>query len=158
MLILSEKMTSLGQTRFENRTTLPLGAAVNSASFAAKVLAQSASQPRSVAAYSQLGVQAEILVLDSSDFANLGEEISFLQLQARCATVQQTLLGYYILPTAVDEVLSIEVNPGGYEERAIKRVWNSGDGRCKLITLSTKNGHHHMKKKKIAVDAAVVEN
>lgn len=137
--ILSEKLTYLGQTRFENRNKLPLGTAVNSASYAAKVLSQIAVQPRSLMAYAQLGVQADIIVQDASDFAEVDEELSFLAMQYRCASVSQVLLGYYRIPTQMDEVLDIVVNPPGQEERTRPMVWNNGDARCKLITLVPKS-------------------
>lgn len=133
--ILSEKLTYLGQTRFENRRELPIGAAVNSASFAAKVLAQTAVQPRSLTAYAQVGVQCEIVVQDAAAFAKEGEELNFFNLQARCATVSQVLLGYYDLPSSIDQVLNILVNPDP-EDRVVERVWNAGNSRCKLITLA----------------------
>jgi hypothetical protein len=133
--ILSEKLTYLGQTRFENRSELPIGAAVNSASFSAKVLAVTAVQPRTLTAYSQVGLQCGIVVQDAASFAKEGEELSFLNLQARCATVSQVLLGYYDLPSSIDQVLNIMVNPDP-EDRTVKRIWNAGNSRCKLITLA----------------------
>jgi hypothetical protein len=133
--ILSEKLTYLGQTRFENRSELPIGAAINSASFAAKVIAQTAVQPRSLFAYARLGEQCEIVVQDAAAFAEQGEVINFFMLQARCASVSQVLLGYYDLPKSLDQVLNILVNPDP-EDRMVKRVWNAGNSRCKLITLA----------------------
>jgi len=133
--ILSEKLTYLGQTRFENRNELPIGAAVNSASFAAKVLAQTALQPRALFAYSAVGVQCKVVVQDTAAFAKEGEELSFFNLQARCATVSQVIMGYYDVPSSIDEVLNIMVNPDS-EDRMVKRVWNAGNSRCKLITLA----------------------
>jgi hypothetical protein len=144
--ILSEKLTYLGQTRFENRNELPIGAAVNSASFAAKVLAQTAVQPRSLTAYAQVGVQCEIVVQDAAAFAKEGEETNFFKLQARAASVSQVLLGYYDLPDSIDAVLNIVVNPDE-EDRMRTRVWNAGNSRCKLITLATRAS---MAKKKAA--------
>ena len=137
--IISEKLTYLGQTRFEHRNKLPIGTAVNSASYAAKVLAQIAVQPRTLMAYSQLGVQADIIVQDASDFADEGEQLSFLAMQARCASVTQVLLGYYTVPSQMDDVLEIVVNPSGQEERTKLVIWNTGDARCKLITLVPKS-------------------
>jgi hypothetical protein len=150
--ILSEKLTYLGQTRFENRTELPIGAAVNSASFAAKVLAQTAVQPRSLTAYGQVGVQCEIVVQDAAAFAKEGEELNFFNLQARCASVSQVLLGYYDLPSSIDEVLNIVVNPDP-EDRVSNRVWNAGDSRCKLITLAPRAAvAKSLKKVKVEAD------
>lgn len=50
----------------------------------------------------------------------------------------QTLLGSYIIPATVDVPLELAVNPWGTEERSRKFVWNSGDNRRKLITLTNK--------------------
>lgn len=136
--IISEKLTYLGQTRFEDRRLLPLGTAVNSASFSAKVLAKVAVQRWMLNAYSRLGQDSDIVVQDAEAFAEEGESLSFLGMQARCASVGQVLLGFYNIPTSMDEVLNIMVNPGGQEERSRARVWNAGDARCKLITLVPK--------------------
>lgn len=137
--IVAEKMIHQGQTRFEDGRRLPVGVAVNASNFAAKALAQVATEPGSLIAYAAVGAAAEVYVQDSSAFAAEGELLSFAQLQARCASVQQVLFGYYILPQSVEDPLEVEVNPtGGAEERAKPRVWNAGDGRCKMITLAQK--------------------
>jgi hypothetical protein len=86
-------------------------------------------------AYARLGEQCEIVVQDAAAFAEQGEVINFFMLQARCASVSQVLLGYYDLPKSLDQVLNILVNPDP-EDRMVKRVWNAGNSRCKLITLA----------------------
>lgn len=137
--IISEKLTYVGHTRFENLRQLPLGCVVNSASYAAKALAQVAVQPATLSAYHQLGLQCDIKVQDASNFSIcMGEETSFLQLQARCASVHQVLLGWYRVPSELGGQVEIVVNPQGVEERAKHVVWDRGDGRCKLITLAPK--------------------
>lgn len=137
--IISEKLTYVGHTRFENLRQLPLGCVVNSASYAAKALAQVAVQPATLSAYHQLGLQCDIKVQDASNFSICsGEQVSFLQLQARCASVHQVLLGWYRVPSELGGNVEIVVNPQGIEERTKMMVWDRGDGRCKLITLAHK--------------------
>ncbi|PRW58011.1 hypothetical protein C2E21_3586 [Chlorella sorokiniana] len=133
--IICEKLTYVGVTRFEDDTRLPLGIAINSSSYAAKALTQVAVDPRFLKAYLQLGVESDMLVQDASAFASEGEELSFLQLQARAASVRQVLLGYYRVPQSAAEPLELVVNPQGLEERSRLKVWHRGDSRCKLVTL-----------------------
>ena len=135
--IITEKMTYLGQTRFEDRLSLPPGAAVNSSSYSAKILTKVAVQPLSLSVYGLLGVDCDIYVQDASAFASVGETLSFVTMQARCASVSQVLLGYYQLPTAVGQVMNIVVNPPE-EERTVEWEWNCGDASCKMITLANK--------------------
>jgi hypothetical protein len=87
--IICEKLTYVGSTRFEDDSRLPLGSAVNSASYAAKALTQVAAEPRFLAAYMSLGRESDLVVQDASAFAAEGEQLSFLQLQARAASVRQ---------------------------------------------------------------------
>jgi hypothetical protein len=139
--IICEKLTYVGSTRFEDDSRLPLGSAVNSASYAAKALTQAgarcaepqprrclpssaarspplpavqgssarlpaallrltrpaacpplrqvAAEPRFLAAYMSLGRESDLVVQDASAFAAEGEQLSFLQLQARAASVRQ---------------------------------------------------------------------
>ena len=136
--IIAEKLTYVGTTRFENLKSLPLGSVVNSASYAAKSLAQVAVQPETLKARAQLGRQCDLRVQDAGDMVGVNEELSFLQLQARCASVQQVLLGYYRLPSELGQPVEIVVNPPGKEERTTPMVWNAGDAHCKLITLAPK--------------------
>eukprot|EP00887_Chlorella_sp_A99_P004191 scaffold23.g4191.t1 len=140
---------------------LPLGVTINMSSYAAKVLAHSALQPFFLPAYQKLGRDAEMFVqargdgwgdrwrlsrgcgsggggvgVDSSAFAGEGEELSFLALQQRAASVRQVLLGYYRLPATADQPLEVVVNPQGAEARTRLQVFSAGDARCKVVTLA----------------------
>ena len=154
--IISEKLTYLGQTRFEDRRLLPLGTAVNSASFSAKVLAKVAVQRWMLSAYSRLDQDSDIVVQDAEAFAEEGESLSFLAMQARCASMGQILMGFYEVPTSMDELLNIVVNPGGQEKRIRVRVWNAGDAKCKLITLVPKLKKAHEKLKPVVIPETAV--
>lgn len=138
--IIAEKLASEGETRFENRSKLPLGASISSSSFSAKALA--GLHPGLVVTYFDLSSKCGIYVQDASSFVKEGEEISFAALQARCASVQLMLMGYYYIPNnrSTLEPIRLELNPQGIEERCRKRVWNSGDGSCKFIVAAPKNG------------------
>jgi hypothetical protein len=134
--IIAEKLSSESIcTRFEDRERLPIGAAVNSSSFSAKSLAQEALLPGSINIYSKVDRSCQLQVQDASTFAREGEEISFACLQRRCASRQVILLGYYFVPQteSIMESVRLELNPQGAEEKLRKRVWNNGDGRCKLV-------------------------
>ena len=67
-------------------------------------------------------------------------------LQARCLAVGQTLMGSYLIPATVDVPLDLAVNPWGIQERSRKFVWNDGDNRRKLITLTNKSDRHRSKR------------
>ncbi|KAL4421226.1 hypothetical protein ABPG75_010517 [Micractinium tetrahymenae] len=136
--IICEKLTYVGVTRFEDDARLPLGIAINSASFAAKALTQVAVNPRFLYAYLTLGMESDVTVQDASAFAGEGEELSFAQLQARAASVRQILMGWYRIPASVSQPLEMVVNPQGLEERLQLRVWNTGDHRCKLVAMAKK--------------------
>lgn len=136
--ILCEKLTYVGVTRFEDDARLPLGVSINSASYSAKVLTQVSVDPRYLAAYLRMGSDCDIAVQDASAFAEEGEELCFMQLQARAASVHQVLMGYYRVPTAASEPLEMVVNPTGLAERTKLRVWNTGNFRCKLVTMAPK--------------------
>ncbi|KAI7839331.1 hypothetical protein COHA_006922 [Chlorella ohadii] len=124
--IICEKLTYVGTTRFEDDSRLPLGLSVNSASYGAKTLTQVAVNPRFLPAYMQ----------DASAFAGVGEELSFMQLQTRAASVRQILMGWYTIPRTAEDPLEMVVNPQGLETRTKPRVWNAGDFRCKLVTMA----------------------
>ena len=168
--IICEKLTYVGVTRFEDDTRLPLGIAVNSASYAAKALTQVrgrratagwagasrgarmgctavalstvcacgracpsscqvAVDPRFLKAYMQLGAESDLMVQDASAFAAQGEALSFLQLQARAASVRQVLLGYYRIPGSNAKPLDLVVNPQGLELRSqVRRARGSHSG------------------------------
>ncbi|KAL4430537.1 hypothetical protein ABPG77_005777 [Micractinium sp. CCAP 211/92] len=140
--IICEKLTYVGVTRFEDDARLPLGIAVNSASFAAKALTHVAVDPRFLQALLTLGMESDVTVQDVSAFAIEGEELSYMQLQARAASVRQIVMGYYRIPASVSEPLEMVVNPQGLEERSKLQVWNTGDHRCKLVTIAKKKDVH----------------
>ena len=48
---------------------------------------------------------------------------------------QAILLGSYTIPER-DRGIQLDFNPQGAEQRTRPRVWNSGDGRCKLLLLA----------------------
>lgn len=135
--IICERTSYTGRTRFEDPTHLPLSIIINSASYSAKILTQVAYEPRLMRPYSQLGLGSDIVVQDSSALVKKGEKLSYVQLQARVASVHQVLMGYYQLPAASGFPLEIVVNPLGLEERMKPLIWNRGDFRCKLVTLAT---------------------
>lgn len=54
---------------------------------------------------------AEYVLQDSSSFAHEGEEVSFLQLQARAMEVGQILVGFYDIPKSVEQPLQLVINP-----------------------------------------------
>jgi len=47
---------------------------------------------------------------------------------------QAVLLGYYTIPEATSGI-QLALNPAGKAARVEPRVWNAGDGRCKLLLL-----------------------
>eukprot|EP00890_Picochlorum_soloecismus_P002958 jgi/Picsp_1/3663/NSC_06500-R1_probable secreted protein len=140
--IIAEKLASEGETRFENRSKLPIGASISSSSFSAKALAVEGLHPGLVITYFDLGSKCGIYVQDASSFVEEGEKISFAVLQARCASVQLVLMGYYYVPMnrSTLDPIHLDLNPQGIEERCRKRVWNSGDGSCKFIVAAQKSG------------------
>ncbi|KAL4440243.1 hypothetical protein ABPG75_003244 [Micractinium tetrahymenae] len=97
-----------------------------------------AVNPRFLYAYLTLGMESDVTVQDASAFAGEGKELSFAQLQARAASVRQILMGGYCIPASVSQQLEMVVNPQGLEERLQPRVWNTGDHRCKLVTMAKK--------------------
>eukprot|EP00775_Hariotina_reticulata_P013650 gene13650-13773_t len=133
--IICQKVATDGLTRFEDRHRLPLGVSVNFNSFAAKMLAQIAASPLMLVPVTRLGEDAELTIMDSSNYTAHGEEVSFWDLVVRCQDVGDVLLGYYHIPDRLDQPLSTVVNPLGFEERSQARVWNTGDGRLKFIVL-----------------------
>lgn len=48
--------------------------------------------------------------------------------------LQAVLLGHYTIPEASSGI-QLVLNPAGKEARMEPRVWNAGDGRCKLLML-----------------------
>lgn len=62
-------------------------------------------------------------------------------MKARAASVRQVLVGYYRLPApgSYSDSMDITFNPQGMEARTTPRVWNNGDGRCKVVTMALKS-------------------
>jgi len=141
--IIAEKLSSTGETRFEDRRRLPLGASINSSSFAAKSLAQEALNPGTIDMYPTVGVRCRVFVQDASSFVSPGEKVTFAVLQERCSMLQQILIGYYFAPnsTRATEQIKLVLNPQGIKERLHPREWNTSDGSCKLITFVTVGLH-----------------
>ncbi|KAK9843129.1 hypothetical protein WJX74_007389 [Apatococcus lobatus] len=137
--IICEKVAFEGVTRFEDRFRLPLGISFNMSAFSATIMSQVLYDPRVLLPYSHLGETDELCVQDISSFAELGEHLTFWQLQARVASVGQVLYGYYSIPAGVDTPIDIVMNPEGDKIRSAMRVWNEGDGRCKLVTMTPKS-------------------
>lgn len=48
---------------------------------------------------------------------------------------QAAIIGYYRIPESAHGI-ELVLNPQGAPERARPRVWNSGDGRCKLLVVA----------------------
>ncbi|EIE20310.1 hypothetical protein COCSUDRAFT_67575 [Coccomyxa subellipsoidea C-169] len=137
--IITEKIAFQGITRFEDRGRMPLGSVFNITSFSARILSQAIYNPKAVMAYSEFGKDTEMMVQDSSSFASEGEEVSFLQLQARAMEVGQVLVGFYDIPKSVEQPLQLVINPEGVDARSRKVVWNRNDNRVKLICLCKKS-------------------
>ena len=57
------------------------------------------------------GEHIDSILQDSSSFASEGEEVSFLQLQARAMEVSQVLVGFYDIPKSVEQPLQLVINP-----------------------------------------------
>ncbi|KAK9903985.1 hypothetical protein WJX75_001909 [Coccomyxa subellipsoidea] len=137
--IITEKIAFQGITRFEDRGRMPLGSVFNITSFSARILSQAIYNPRAVMAYGEFGKDTEMMVQDSSSFASEGEEVSFLQLQARAMEVSQVLVGFYDIPKSIEQPLQLVINPEGVVARTRKVVWNRNDNRVKLICLCKKS-------------------
>jgi hypothetical protein len=147
MILISEKLSAneTRVTRFEDRTRLPLGSSVNSSSFAAKVLAQEAILPGSMKIYNKVDDVCTLHVVDTSLFAEPGEEVSYADLQGRAADMQSTLLGFYGEPDGErDTYVALNLNPQGGETKREKRVWNkvgTSGGRTCLVLAAGKDLH-----------------
>jgi hypothetical protein len=44
-------------------------------------------------------------------------------------------MGYYVLPSHIDQPIESTINPQGLAVRSKKRVWNNGDGRLTLLII-----------------------
>jgi hypothetical protein len=62
-------------------------------------------------AYAEWGRETEMKVQDSDGLARADEPLSFLQLQARAASVDQVLLGWYRIPKSVDQAVQLVRGP-----------------------------------------------
>jgi hypothetical protein len=65
-------------------------------------------------------------VFDSSWICEVGEVVSFAQLQRRAVKLDHILLGYYELPGRTENPLQLCVNPQSAEVRLEERLWNIG--------------------------------
>lgn len=54
---------------------------------------------------------------------------------ARVQASGHVLIGYYVLPSHVDQPIESTINPQGLAVRSKKRVWNTGDGRLKFLVI-----------------------
>ena len=155
---ISEKLSSESIcTRFEDRQRLPLGAAVNSSSFAAKALAQEALLPGSIGIYNQVGKKCLLRVYDSSSLARKGERVSYVCLQRRAATMQCILMGYYDVPKSAFDTVHLELNPQGAQEKTRKRVWNTGQGGTMLILATSPEFVADIKKQALSLNESVLQ-
>ena len=55
-------------------------------------------------ACSRLGDSADLTVVDSSEYAAPGEQLSFWELMARAQKQRDVLVGYYAIPEDIDQV------------------------------------------------------
>jgi len=134
-----EKCAFEGVTRFEDGFRLPLGISINFPSFAASILLEVAFNPGVLVPFSHLGEDDEMRVQDASCFTARGERTSFWELQRRAQVVGQVLLGWMEVPPTMDQPLTFVINPVGATARGELRVWNNGDQRLKLVTISQKD-------------------
>ncbi|KAI3425193.1 hypothetical protein D9Q98_008962 [Chlorella vulgaris] len=136
--LICEKQSHTGVTRFEDMNRLPLGVTFDAASFSARLLSQAAVEPLVWGVYGALGRSVHFFKVDASELAGEQEELSYCQLQQRTLISRQSvLLGFYTIPQRGGGV-RLELNPQGEQARSQPRVWNSGDGRCKLLLLAPK--------------------
>lgn len=63
------------------------------------------------------------------------EAISFWAVLSRAQTAGHVLLGYYVLPSHIDQPIESTINPQGLAVRSKRRVWNTGDGRLKFLIV-----------------------
>jgi len=142
MIFIGERLAGESRcTRFEDRTRLPLGSSINSASFAAKALAQESILAGSMRLYAKVEEHVKLHVVDSSLFAEPGELCTYEQLQARATDMHSTLMGYYDEPDGRTSYVSLTLNPQGWETKREPRVWNSGSGRGRLIIAASPAFH-----------------
>eukprot|EP00775_Hariotina_reticulata_P002624 gene2624-2925_t len=131
--IISEKVGTEQDTRFEDRSRLPLGVPINLHSYTAALMAHLAFCPSTVLPRT-FGSQIDPLFADADVYTAVNEEVSFWQLMRRAQLLGHVLLGYYLLPVAVSDPIQAVLCPPG-QLRYEKQVWNTGDNRCKFIIL-----------------------
>lgn len=54
---------------------------------------------------------------------------------ARAQAAGHVLIGYYVLPSHIDQPIESTINPQGLAVRCKRRVWNTGDGRLKFLII-----------------------
>jgi hypothetical protein len=54
---------------------------------------------------------------------------------SRAQAAGHVLMGYYVLPSHIDQPIESTINPQGLAVRSKKRVWNNGDGRLKFLII-----------------------
>ncbi|WIA42760.1 hypothetical protein OEZ86_008702 [Tetradesmus obliquus] len=136
--IICQKVATQGLTRFEDRRRLPLGISINFNSMAAKLLTQVAVNPLSMLVMNSFGMRADLTIVDASEYCGRGEAISFWRVLSRAQSAGDVLLGYYVLPSHIDQPIESTINPQGLAARSVQRVWNTGDGRLKFMVIRDK--------------------
>ncbi|WIA14491.1 hypothetical protein OEZ85_003013 [Tetradesmus obliquus] len=136
--IITEKVGTEQDTRFEDKARLPLGVPVNLSSYSACMLSQLAFCPLMVlpgrSTARPLGAQIDPLIVDADLYTDVGDKVSFWSLMRRAQLLGHVLLGYYLLPAAAaDPIEAVLCPPGAMRGEA--RVWNRGDNRLKFIVL-----------------------
>jgi hypothetical protein len=63
------------------------------------------------------------------------ESVSFWCVMARAQAAGHVLIGYYVLPSHIDQPIESTINPQGLAVRCKRRVWNTGDGRLKFLII-----------------------
>lgn len=58
-----------------------------------------------------LGSYSDLTIVDASEYCNRGEAISFWAVMSRAQAAGNVLLGYYILPSVVDQPIESTINP-----------------------------------------------
>eukprot|EP01025_Chloroclados_australasicus_P037823 TRINITY_DN38681_c0_g2_i3.p1 TRINITY_DN38681_c0_g2~~TRINITY_DN38681_c0_g2_i3.p1 ORF type:complete len:744 (+),score=121.86 TRINITY_DN38681_c0_g2_i3:179-2410(+) len=137
MNIICEKLSFQGSTRFEDRFRLPLGISVNFTAFAAKMLTEAIYNPKVLLVFAQLGNEVDFHVIDSCYLAQEGEELTWWDLAARAQKLELILVGYYEIPLTIKKTLDLRINIHE-QERNKSQIWNVGNQRVKLLTLTRK--------------------
>eukprot|EP00879_Flechtneria_rotunda_P008001 GHRR01008382.1.p1 GENE.GHRR01008382.1~~GHRR01008382.1.p1 ORF type:complete len:547 (+),score=202.87 GHRR01008382.1:457-2097(+) len=131
--IISEKIGTEQDTRFEDKSRLPLGVPVNLSSYTACMMSQLAFCPLMVLPRT-LGSQIDPLIVDADLYTDVGDKVSFWQLVRRAQLLGHVLLGYYVLPVSASDPIEAVVCPPKHM-RYERRVWNEGDNRLKFVVL-----------------------